>query len=101
MKGRLFEISVGHFFENSFLKRQTFAKASKVISKQTPKNCFFLLGEEKNFGSGQLIIENWSGRRFFFLNHKNFPNLMNVNECQHAEMHAEVTTWRCQVLDVR
>ena len=38
---------------------------------------------KKNFGSGQLIFENWSGGLvdvFFFLNHNlNFPNLMNVN----------------------
>ena len=37
-------------------------------------------GQEKNFGSGQLIFENWSGglvELFFFLNHNiNIPNLI-------------------------
>ena len=36
--------------------------------------------QEKNFGSAQLIFENWSGGPVdvFFLNHNlNFPNLMN------------------------
>ena len=36
--------------------------------------------KKKNFGSGQLIFENWSGgpvEVFFFLNHNlNFPNLI-------------------------
>ena len=35
--------------------------------------------EKKNFGSGQLIFENWSGAqlKFFFLNHNQyFPNLI-------------------------
>ena len=50
----------------------------------------------KEFGSGQMIIEKWSGGQVgaFF---EPQPKFSKSNECQHAEM----ATWRYQVLDVR
>ena len=59
------------------------------------------LGQEKNFGSVPLIIENWSGGPEDFLIHK--PKFSKSNKCQHADMgaDAEFGTWRCEVLDAR
>ena len=47
------------------------------------------IGQEKNFGSGQLIFENWSGGPLeVFLNHNlNFSNLINVNMQTLLPMH--------------
>ena len=50
-------------------------------SKQQDGRVKVVLGQEKNFGSGQLIFENWSGGPvdffLFFLNHNiNIPNLI-------------------------
>ena len=55
---------------------------------------------KKNFGSGQLIFENWSGGPvdvFFF---EPQPKFSKSSECQHAEMDAdaEAATWRCLVM---
>ena len=37
-----------------------------------------MLGQKKNFGSGQLIFENWSGGLVDAFLYPSFPNLMNV-----------------------
>ena len=54
-----------------------------------------MLGQEKNFGSGQLIFENWSGGLVdaFFNHNLNFPNLMNVN----MQIRMPMQKWQPQV----
>ena len=52
------------------------------------------MARKKNFGSGQLIFENWyRGPVDFFLEPQ--PKFSKSNECQHVEMDAdaEVATW--------
>ena len=52
-----------------------------------------MLGREKNFGSGQLIFENWSGGLVdvFF---KKQPKFSKSNECQqvYTDADAEIAT---------
>ena len=63
-----------------------------------------ILDQEKNFGSGQLIFENWSGGPVdFFLEPQPKYMYSRSKKCQDADMDAdtEVATWRCPELDVR